>query len=922
MGKSRSFSSLLITILMTGLLIGRVYSQTTGKISGRVTDKKNKEALLGANVMIVAEWEGDKAIPVTERLGATAGNDGDYYILNVPPGLYSLSFRMMGYEKLTITKVQVSVNRTTYLDAALQETVLEGEEIVVSADRLAIKKDQTSSVRNVSSKDIEILPVESLAAVVAMQPGVVQGHFRGGRSDEVSYLIDGMQVNDAFYHQGQTVSIEKETIADLEVITGTFNAEYGQAMSGVVNAVTKEGSDKYQATLSANYGNFYTSHKDVFIGLKDSQFDRNKDYKFFLSGPIIRRRLNFVANVRYQDNKNYLNGLHRFNVSDYSDFTSFDSTKWYTEHTGNNAYVPMNWNKSYSVLGKLSFKACKFIKSSVVYTLNNDESQNYNHYYKYDPYGQPTHHDNTSMVKLQVNIAPFKSAFAEFQSSYVDNYLGDYVYKNPYDTRYVHDGYSRSQGTGFATGGQDKGHTQRWLRDINYKLDLTWQIQRSHYVKSGFLYIKHDLDNRYATIVNKWRSKEEENMTYIDPVTGKYTFLYYEPEILPDSSTYSDIYRAKPSEFSWYIQDKMEFNEMVINVGLRYDLFDPNTCYPSQLRNPANQLAFPDNPENMSTYPKASEKHQFSPRLGLSYQLGNTALLRFSYGHFMQMPPLYYIYQNHSFLIPPNDFSVTMGNPMINAQKTVQYELGLWQELMKGMNLEVAVFYRDIYELLSAKVITTYNQIRYGLFSNKDYGNVRGLEIKYEFIYGSLSAFLNYTFQYTRGNADNPTFTFTRAGNSQDPVNRLIPMNWDQRHTFNISLGYNTGKYGATATFYYNSGTPFTWTPMEQSTLSRINLFPNNAYKPSQASVDLNAFYNLLSLKGTNLRLTLLVYNLLDRLNDITVNSETGTAYTAIIRPVDITSHRSDFNDYMDGVHNPSMYAMPRLVKLGLEFSF
>jgi outer membrane receptor protein involved in Fe transport len=922
MGKKKRLFSYMIALVWILSIAGEVQAQTTGKISGRVINRTSKSPLIGANVIVTAKWVGDQERSMAEKMGAVADISGDYFIINIPPGLYTISFQMIGYEKMIVQRVPVSVNRTTYLGGALAETVLAGGEVIVKADRMAIKKDQTSSIRNVSANDIDILPVESMGAIVAMQPGVVQGHFRGGRNDEVSYMIDGMQVNDAFFHTSQTVTIEKEAIADLEVITGTFNAEYGQAMSGIVNAVTKEGSDQVEGSISASAGNYYTTHKDVFIGLKDSELARNRDFKAFLSGPIFKGRLKFMTNVRYQDNKNHLNGIHRFNVSDYSDFTSFSPSEWYTEHTGDNSVVPMNWNRNFSVLGKLSWKPFNSVKSSLLYTLNDDESKGYSHSYKYNPSGLPTNYQQTEMYKLQLNHTLSRSAFYEVQLSHVDDYLGNYVYKNPLDARYVHDGYSRSQGPGFATGGQSNGHTVRTLRDMNIKFDFMWQLHRSHSVKAGLFYLRHNLDNQQTQIVNKYRSKEEENLSYRDPATGKYTFLYYEPEILPDSSTYSDIYKAQPSEFSWYIQDKMEFDEMVINFGLRYDLFDPNTVYPSQLRNPANQLAFPDMPENMSRYLPASAKHQLSPRLGLSYQLGDKALLRFSYGHFMQMPPLYYIYQNHSFLIPPSDFSVTTGNPQLNAQKTIQYEVGLWQELSRGMNLEVAVFYRDIYDLLSARVITTFNQIRYGIFSNKDYGNVRGLEVKYEFMQGALSAFLNYTFQYTRGNADNPTFTFTRAGNSQDPVNRLIPMNWDQRHTFNVSAGYNTRRYGATSTLYFNSGTPFTWSPIDQSTLSRINLFPNNASKPMQISLDLSAYYNIFTSKDLNARLVLLAYNILDRLNDVDVNSQTGTAYSAIIREVNKISHRSDFNDYYDGIHDPSMYASPRYVKIGMEFNF
>jgi len=917
-------TNLLILLLFFVILAFPLVSnaQTTGKIAGKVVDANTGEPLPGAQIIVTAKWVEGKEIKLARVMGAAADKDGDFFIINVPPGKYTIVVQMMGYETIKLTNIRVSVNRTYEIKANLKPTVIQGQQVVVVAEPLEMKKDQTSSVRNVSSEEIEKLPVQSIGEVVAIQPGVVAGHFRGGRLDEVSYLIDGMQVDEAFYHTGRVANVNIEVVKEIEVITGTFNAEYGKAMSGIVNVVTKDGGDRFSGSGSINFGNYYTPHKEIFIGLRDSEIDRNKDYKFDLSGPILKNYLNFIINGRYQYNKGHLNGIHRFNVDDYSDFTSYDSTQWYSEHNGTNEYVPMNWGKHYTFFSKLSFKPMNPLKLSLMFTWNDDKSQGYDHFYKYNPYGRATYYRKSKMVAFQINHMPSPNAFYEFKASYVDNYNGNYVYKNPYDKRYVHDAYARSTGPGFLTGGQQKHNIKRTMKDINLKFDFTWQINKNHSLKTGWLYTHHDLDNKSVSIRNKYYGTGLEMEYEYDAEAHKRRYLYYEPVVLPDSSIYSDIYRVKPYEFSCYIQDKMEFDEMVINLGIRYDYFNSNTRYPSQPRNPANQLSFPNNPEKMSTYPKAKPRYQISPRLGISYQLGKTALLRFAYGHFFQMPPLYALYQNHSFLVAPSDFSTTMGNPLIGAQKTVRYEVGLWQELRPGMNLEVAVFYRDIYDLLSAKVITTYNQIRYGLYSNKDYGNVRGLEIKYDLVYGSITANLNYTLQYTRGNADSPTFTFNRAGANMDPVNRMIPMSWDQRHTLNISVGYNKQDYGATVTLYYNSGTPYTWSPLPENPLSRVNLFPNNSHMPSQISVDLNAYYYLLDYKGIKVKLTLLSYNLLDRLNETSVYGSTGRAYTSIVREWDVKSHRSNFNDYWDRIKNPAMFSAPRMIKIGLGITF
>lgn len=123
-------------------------------------------------------------------------------------------------------------------------------------------------------------------------------------------------------------------------------------------------------------------------------------------------------------------------------------------------------------------------------------------------------------------------------------------------------------------------------------------------------------------------------------------------------------------------------------------------------------------------------------------------------------------------------------------------------------------------------------------------------------------------------------------------------------------------------TGYYNSGTPYTWQPIAESALQRVNLFPNNAWQPAIFSFDLNGYYNIRITKHVNAQLTLTVYNLLDRLNAAYVNAQTGMPYTAIVRANDIASHRSDFNDYYDRIHNPSMYTTPRILKLGLGINF
>ncbi|MBK7979364.1 MAG: TonB-dependent receptor [Ignavibacteriae bacterium] len=920
------FRKILNILSIIILCSGIVYAQTTGKIAGKVIEKSTGEPLLGANVII----------PNT-NFGAATNIEGEFYIINISPGKYNLKVSMVGYADLIFKDLEVSVNRTTNLTAELSAKDVALDEIVVSVDASSEKKDQTSSIKNISGENIKMLPVENIGDVVNLQAGVVQGHFRGGRNTEVSYMVDGVSISDSYTKDNYKIEIETEAVQDMEVITGTFNAEYGKAMSGIVNIVTKEGSNKFHGSISSALSNYYTSNTDIFYGLKTTDITRNQDYKLQLEGPIYGDAVTFFTNFRFQDNEGYLNGINRFQVDNYTDFTHSNilngkSTPWdavinggtyYSEHTGDNSYIPTNWMNEYSVMGKITIKPFTSIKFSTMYSKNYSEHQRFgggDYAYKYKPTGRRTYYEDSDFYLFQLNHIITNSMFHDLKFSYRHSLSDNYLYKDPFDPRYIADNYGTSGG-GFITGGQDKGYNGVELNDINIKYDLTWQVNTNHSIKTGFDYSRHDLAKSTVIVRDIKYGSADQDYYHYDSLTNKIVFNEYEPEILSTAVT-SDNYNKKPFEYSAYIQDKMEYEDLVINFGLRYDYFNSNTIYPTQLRNPANQLSYPSNPERMSEYPMAESKKQISPRFGLSYTLGSAAVLHFSYGHFFQMPPLFALYQNSRFLIPTGNFETVLGNPNLNPEKTVQYEMGLWYELQKNLGMEVSVFYRDIYDLLTAVVVTTYNQVKYGYYSNKDYGNVKGMELKFDYTFDEFTVFLNYTLQYTRGISDNPTSTFTRAGQNMDEISKLIALEWDQRHTLNLSVNYAHDNFGMNLTGTYNSGIAYTYKPISESPLSKQTLFPNNQHRPATFDLSLKGYYDFTLSEHYKLRLFANIYNVLDRLNEVLVNEITGRAYTTILTESEKATFKSNYNDYYDTAHDPSMFSAPREIKIGIGLFF
>jgi len=911
LNRKKLFMGLLLALIQ---VFGLSFAQTTGKIAGKVVDKDTGEPLTGANVILLNTLS-----------GAAADANGYYFIINIPPGSYDIQASMIGYTPVKMKNVRVSVNSTTNLEFELEKTVLQGEAVVVTASAVSFKKDQTSSVRNVSAEQIAKLPVESIDQVVNMQAGVVQGHFRGGRSSEVSYLVDGLPVVNSFSeYTRHNVYVEKEVVQDLEVIKGTFDAEYGQAMSGMVNAVTKEGGKTWHGFLSGGYSNYFTSHNDVFIGLGESGYlERNlsQDYKVQLDGPIFKDRLTVFVNYRYQNNRGPLNGIHRFNPWDYSVYPSTDPSTWHTEHTGDNKFVAMQQDFYHNATGKLTYKITSNLKVNLLYTFNGNKSKQYDFMYKYNPGGLGWNFSTIHFGSLDVNHMISQSLFYNVKYSYASRVEQSYLYEDPLDSRYLSPNYHGDLTTGFNTGGMvNPGKREDTFLRGDAKFDLNWQANKTHGFKAGFLYTSHVVDRFRVDVRNQYEGLPVANEMIVDLVTGKIDFPYYVLEIVPITDNTIDIYRVRPYEMSAYAQDKMEFDEMVIKLGLRYDYFNSNYHYPSNWRNPSNQLSLPDS--MMSTMLPNDPQTQLSPRLGLSYKLSDQAVLRLSYGHFFQMPQMYAMFENNIFRIPTGNYQTTIGNSQIKAEKTVQYEIGLWQQLMTGMGLEVSLYYKDIYNLLSTKVMTTYNQIKYGIFTNKDYGNARGFELTWDYQLGGFFTQVNFTYSFTRGNADNPRDTYTRAGNSMDPITRLIPMSWDQRYTLNASASYTTKNLNVGLIGYLNSGTPYTYDPPDYSSLYRINLYQNNSSKPMSMSFDLTASYLVPLFGGHSLKFMLNVYNLLDKLNANWVYGDTGQPYTRIVTEADLAKFRSDYNDYYDQVKNPTMYSNPRSVKLTVGYTF
>ncbi|NQV13930.1 carboxypeptidase-like regulatory domain-containing protein [bacterium] len=250
---------LLVMFAVSSILI----AGTTGKISGNIKDNSTGDALIGVNIMI--EGTG---------LGATTNLEGYYVILNVPPGFHTIKASMIGFSRHEIQQVRVEIDRTETLDINMLEEILEGESIVITAERKVIKMDVAASQRSISSEGIEELPVTSISEVLGLQAGVSGFSVRGGASDETSLMIDGIELRDERTNRPIT-GIPLSAVQEISVQTGGFSAEYNNVRSGVVNVVTKDGSGGYSGTFTMKYSRPEPKHFGISAYDKDSFYLRS-----------------------------------------------------------------------------------------------------------------------------------------------------------------------------------------------------------------------------------------------------------------------------------------------------------------------------------------------------------------------------------------------------------------------------------------------------------------------------------------------------------------------------------------------------------------------------------------------------------------------------------------------------------------------
>lgn len=908
------------------------FAQSSGKISGKIIDGSTGEPIVGVNVLI----EGSS-------LGAATDLNGEYIIINVPSGTWNVTASYIGYVKTLVKNVKVLTDLTTTVDFKLKETVVNlDKEVIVTAEAPMVKKDLTSTESRVTDDEIQKMPLQNLNQLISLQAGVNRDaggeiHIRGGRSSEVSYLINGISITDD-YNRSQALTVETNSIKELQVISGTFNAEYGNALSGVVNIITKTGGSKIKGNLEVWTGDYVSSHKDIFWNIDNIDPAANYNFQGSLSGPIFSNSFTYFFSFRRLYDGGYIYGINRYDPQG----RAVANGGSLVPNPGDNTFVSMNANDRWSGQGTIDLNLSENFKFKTDAFISLGKNKTYNHIYRLNPYGARGNKTKGYSIFNTLTHVLFQNTYQEFTFAYKYNEFVSKLYDDPFDSRYVHPDSLNVPGFQFLKAGTDLSRFKRSSKSLILKWDLTSQVDKINLAKIG---AEAQFDKLFY-----------DNLTLIPQVMENgQQVVPFKPSIPSIESPQHDRFERTPFKFSAYIQDKIEFESLIINVGVRFDMFDPHGKIPADPEDPniynpvklehiyhdingdgkigideqTDENKFSVSERESFWYKKASIKYGLSPRFGIAYPITDKGVIRFSYGIFQQIPEYSQLYFGDQFKLTsaqglqgaPNEFNalVPFGNNDLKPQRTTIYEIGLQQQLSNNIAVDITAFYRDIRDWVTSSppIPTFLAGVSYSKRINRDFANVKGVTIAINKRFSNNFSFgFDYTFQVAEGINSTSDEEFFSQLDGSSPKRILTPLDWDQTHTLNGNIFVGTVDWGASLIASLNTGQPYTPTRIEASNTGSgvlAGLADNSRRRPMIFNIDMELYKNF-DFEFLNVQLFLKVFNLLDSKNPLTVFGDTGKP-DFTLQEETVTEHDPYWFVF------PTYYSPPRSIFLGTKVS-
>ncbi|HVP57880.1 MAG TPA: TonB-dependent receptor [bacterium] len=890
-----------VSLVLAFLLSASTSYAAVGRITGTITDAADGKPLAYASVLVVGT-----------SMGAFAREGGKFNIENVPVGTYTVKATMMGYEAALKENVTVAANQPTEVDFQLKSTVaVTFNPVEVEAERPMVDTQKTQTNRTVSTEDVKVRSINTVQEAIATQAGVVleqgQLHVRGGRSNEVKYFSDGLQISDPFVG-GNEVGVSLASLSEIEVLSGGFEAEYGNVQSGVINLKTKEGGTKYSGVVKYMTDDF---------GAPDKTYFNSDDLALGFGGPLLTTNLRFFTSGEVNFSDTYLKTLEPRQAKKI----------WGIKFRARQ-------NDQYSGQTKITYKFSEMKKISTELLTSGDKYDFYHHgmsrvgYWSrenkqwwfepldstYTLYIAPAHTPDISnssrQIKMVWNHTLSSSAFYTLRlGRYTTLHTEDVLGKQPYQyDPYVANNDLDPANKYYVVSG-DYPHWQRYNTTMwTAKGDMVLQKTATHQVKFG---AESNLYNLHM-----------KDLTY--------------PSLLYPLGQLHDIYTFHTWGMSAFGQDRIKFEGMNLSVGLRLDMFDPGQDAIAAYNKFLSEIgaSTKDNVFLNRT------KWQLSPRFGVSYPISERDALYFNYGRFYMVPRLEVLLQAIGGV---ENSGGPYGNPTIDAETTIMYEVGVQHQFSNTVVGDVAMFYKDIFGLTGTQLVQAADSSYWRrvvsatgdpvIYTNLDYGSVRGIELKLSKRFSHrFSGGVTYTFSQATGSSSSELQGQTVASQGLDraPITEL-PLDWDRNHVISANLYFSEpGLWGCNVDWSYSSGAPYT--PVQPRERFQKASLINSKRLPARTTVDVKADKKY-KIAGQEISLFLEGNNILNRRNLATLNPGNWPGGNGNYIAYYTTQHRVG-GAYDQGellglpdviyvpLNDPRVYSPPRSFQVGVSFDW
>ena len=927
-----------------------------GTLSGQLTDADSKVTLIGVNVIV----QGTK-------FGAASDDNGRYTVEDLPAGTYAISFTYVGYQQKVFTGIKVAAGENKVLNVLLKSSDLTvGSDVVIVGDKQLIDPDKGKTVHGIGGDVIQAAPQRQLQGLLNTQTGVVLNpegiSIRGGRTYETAFIVDGVSAADPLSGTGFGIDLGTNSLDNIEITTGGGDVEYGDGSAGIVNATTRSGGEKFE----------------FMFGHKRDNFGFNKKWKSVFNQQVYEASMGGTLLGKGRE-KNKL----RFFFSGKSQFDD-----QFIKHPANQvisslypgkAYSPYQDNRFAGLL-KLNYDFNRKVKLSFSYLRSLNINQDGNELrisgndvqflpgYQFDFQLQPdnanTYTHDTNLETLQLNHNVTKRFTYKILASRLFTHL-----RSDANGRYWRPSQVTSE---FDPASIVKAPTTFFnpndsITFVNpgpglYNNGGIAPLWHDHYVEeytlryTGSYYYTPTGVSR-LTFGTEFKHQEMQWIDITRPWVGA-------PIPLANGQTsqtfrlgdLSDVWKASPVRGAFYASDRIKYLGLIAEIGGRLEYWFPGKFVDDAVANPASPIVGQVRKEYLGStgsFFGSRYKMRLLPKVSASFPIKENQILYFNYSHSMVLPHPSYIYTGLDPYYADRSTLSRVGNPNLNPEVDISYELGVKSQITKDDALTIAAYWKDKYDFITSasvqiKDVAGQNVTR-TIRINSDYARIRGLEATYikrigKVYRGQLSAAYSVATGQS-SSASEALNSILNTGNREDTKELYLawdsPLDLKTVNTFTIDR--ERGLFGMPAlnhiSFYvegiFRTGrryTPYQFTGNDPATGRPIweqNSDPAARWSKLGESnywIDLNVrkwwTYKKVRLEGT-----LEVTNVFNTLNGVIINPTTGRAYK-YGDPVTSTSRDPLYLDPRNGLSNglppdnPARYRAPRHFLIGLNVRF